>query len=230
MVCFSWVIRKQFAWVLVGHNMWSNCKHPLQLFFNYWRKNTLYSRPILHSTVKCWPLLQKLCKALFWCKTLRKGIDEGCVWNFGVCFFKLIKKCDSGKCPFMEMSFGELSVGQMSIGQMSLGNCLSGNCPRTVLPHDYVNCLYYEIAKNVHAIAEIKAIFHLLAVAWKRTLFRELMLSSKMKHTYIMTYLMESSSIGITITQIWFGIKIMKTKLNSQNMFGSYNVMGLSWI
>ena len=47
------------------------------------------------------------------------------------------------------------------------------------------------------------------------------MLSSKMKHTYIMAHLMESSSIVTAITQIHFGIKIMKTKLNSENMFGS---------
>ena len=65
---------------------------------------------------------------------------------------------------------------------------------------------------------------------WKRALFTELMLSSKMKHTYIMAHLIESSSIGTTITQIHVGIKIMKTKLNSQNIFGSQNVMGLSSI
>ena len=43
----------------------------------------------------------------------------------------------------------------------------------------------------------------------------------QMKHTYIMAHSMESSSIGTTITQVRFGIKIMKTKLNSQNTFGS---------
>ena len=41
------------------------------------------------------------------------------------------------------------------------------------------------------------------------------------KRTYIMALLMESSSVGTTITQIRFGIKIMKTKLNSQKIFGS---------
>ena len=31
-----------------------------------------YSRPILGSIIARYPLLQKLCKALFWCKTLKK--------------------------------------------------------------------------------------------------------------------------------------------------------------
>ena len=81
--------------------------------------------------------------------------------------------------------------------------------------------LYYQIAKNVHAIAEIKTIVHLLVVAWKRALFTELILLRKVKHTYIMAHLMENSSIGTTITQIRLGITVMKTKLNSQNIFGS---------
>ena len=34
-----------------------------------------YSRPILHSTIECCPLLQRFCKALFWCKILRKEIQ-----------------------------------------------------------------------------------------------------------------------------------------------------------
>ena len=76
--------------------------------------------------------------------------------------------------------------------------------------------LYYQIAKNVHAIAEIKTIVHLLVVAWKRALFTELILLRKVKHTYIMAHLMENSSIGTTITQIRLGITVMKTKLNSQ--------------
>ena len=52
-------------------------------------------------------------------------------------------------------------------------------------------------------------------------LFTELMLSSKMKRTYIMAHVIEILSIGTTITQIRFGIKIMKTKLNPQNIFGN---------
>ena len=35
----------------------------------------VYSRPILHSTIKHCPHLRKLCKALFCYKTLRKGIE-----------------------------------------------------------------------------------------------------------------------------------------------------------
>ena len=46
-----------------------------------------------------------------------------------------------------------------------------------------------------------KTIFHLLAVAWKRALFTEIMLLSKKKHTYILAHLMKSSSIGTTITK-----------------------------
>ena len=34
-----------------------------------------YSRPILCSIIAGYPPLQKLCKALFWCKTLRKAIE-----------------------------------------------------------------------------------------------------------------------------------------------------------
>ena len=49
----------------------------------------------------------------------------------------------------------------------------------------------------------------------------ELMLSNKMNHTYIMANLMESLSIGRTTTQISFGMKVMKTKLNPQNIFRS---------
>ena len=52
-------------------------------------------------------------------------------------------------------------------------------------------------------------------------LFTELMLSSKMERTYIMAHLIQSLSIRTTITQIRFGIKIMKTKLNPQNIFGN---------
>ena len=46
----------------------------------------------------------------------------------------------------------------------------------------------------------------------------ELKLSNKMKHMNIMEHLIESSSIGTTVTQIPFGTKIMKTKLNSENI------------
>ena len=34
-----------------------------------------YHRPILHSAIKCCPIMWKLYKALSWCKTLRKGIE-----------------------------------------------------------------------------------------------------------------------------------------------------------
>ena len=37
----------------------------------------MYSRPILRSTIKDCPHLQKFYKALFRCKTLRKGIQKG---------------------------------------------------------------------------------------------------------------------------------------------------------
>ena len=33
------------------------------------------SWPFLHSTIECCPLLQKFCKNLFWCKTVRKEIE-----------------------------------------------------------------------------------------------------------------------------------------------------------
>ena len=46
-------------------------------------KNT---RVLPHST-RCCPLLWKLCKALFWCKTIRKGIELGVV-KFLVPFFQ----------------------------------------------------------------------------------------------------------------------------------------------
>ena len=36
-----------------------------------------------------------------------------------------------------------------------------------------------------------------------------------------MANLMESSGIGRTTTQISFGMKVMKTKLNPENIFGS---------
>ena len=52
-------------------------------------------------------------------------------------------------------------------------------------------------------------------------LFTELMLSSKMERTYIMAHLIQSLSIRTKITQIRFGIKIMKTKLNPQNILGN---------
>ena len=81
-------------------------------------------------------------------------------------------------------------------------------CVQVLLPWAFL--LHYRYLLG--SIAEIKTIVHLLAVAWKRALFTELVLSNKMKHTYIMAHPMESSSIGTTITQIHFGVKIMKTK------------------
>ena len=49
----------------------------------------------------------------------------------------------------------------------------------------------------------------------------ELMLSNKMKHMNIMEHLKECSSIDTPVTHIHFRIKIIKTKLNSQNIFDS---------
>ena len=45
-----------------------------------------YSRLILHSIIEHSPFLWKLCKALCWCKTLRKGIEKGEI--FGTFFPK----------------------------------------------------------------------------------------------------------------------------------------------
>ena len=55
-------------------------------------------------------------------------------------------------------------------------------------------------------------------------------LNETMKHMYIMADVMKSSSISTTVTQICFQIKIMKSKLNSQNISGNLNVMVLSSI
>ena len=62
------------------------------------------------------------------------------------------------------------------------------------------------ILKNIWHNLNWFTIVQLLAVAWKYGLFTELMLSSKIKHMF-MAHLMESSSIGTTITQICFRIK-----------------------
>ena len=60
-----------------------------------------YSRLILYSTIEHCPLLQKLCNALFWCKTLRKGIEKGGGGEiFGALFF-LKKVLFYKKVPFL---------------------------------------------------------------------------------------------------------------------------------
>ena len=67
-------------------------KNPYQYHVAY--SFRAYSRLILHLTIEHCLLLWKLCKALFWCKTLRKWIEQG---EFGGSFF--IKKC-----PFRPIS------------------------------------------------------------------------------------------------------------------------------
>ena len=57
------------------------------------------SRPVLRSTVECCPLLRKLCKVLFRCKTLRKGIEKGGGEIFGALFSKKVPFFHK-KCPF----------------------------------------------------------------------------------------------------------------------------------
>ena len=60
-----------------------------------------YSRPIWRSTIERCPLLRKLCKALFSCKTLRKWIEKGGRVKFlGPFFFKKMPFFHK-KCPFL---------------------------------------------------------------------------------------------------------------------------------
>ena len=82
------IIQSDLVWKRQNHNLYTI--------------NTILrvcSRPIWRSTIERCPLLPKLCKALFWCKTLRKGIERGGVggWNFGGLFFQK-------KCPFWPIS------------------------------------------------------------------------------------------------------------------------------
>ena len=81
--------------------------------------SSTYSRPILCSTIECYPLLQKLYKALFWCKTLRKGIEQrgeifGALFSEKVPFF-LKKKpflANIECCPkFLEYALPSFPIG-----------------------------------------------------------------------------------------------------------------------
>ena len=81
-----------------------------------------YSRPILCLTVKRCTLLQELCKALFWCKTLRKEIE----WGSGLIFWDPFFKTSAffqKKCHFFIEKFSFWPISNAAL------NFLNISCP-----------------------------------------------------------------------------------------------------
>ena len=83
-----------------GKEIYFGRKNILRLGYILLRKIAIkaYSRPILCSTIKCCTFCWRLCKALFWWKTLRKGIEKRGE-HFGGLFFKK-KAFFKEKCHF----------------------------------------------------------------------------------------------------------------------------------